>query len=670
MEQRTFSEAQTNRKPVPPPTATKPVLRSKSTSTGIGMGTRKQKSVDSIMSSASSLTRSYTEDSTFRDNSLREDPLEDSLSMPSLSGVGECPKHTHERLKYYCQFHGELVCADCLAMDAKHQGHKHIRAEEMVKDYRSGLRAQILPVQELHENAETALKAMDQRKKKLLDNGTDVKGAIKSYVAKLTSLLEMREATMLEEAEKIMSQKIKQHNAHQTYLENVIEEMAHVVDAASQVANDNSNNILYSYKELSEWVLESTRKFQSLPKEVFQPLQGPNVSFIPDHSAEEVCQIIGTISERQADPTQSFFDEATTKGLTVNKEATVQLIINDGDGRPYTNHVPGIKVEVISTKTNGLLDLTFQQDKTTKNQYNIEFTPREGCEHIIKARIGSYPVQNSPMVVNVSTIIQGEIIGDIKGLLQPYGITITEQKDVVVVENGKDCVSIFNQDGKTMKHRVITGKGNKKLARPRGVVILPSNYLLISDDEGLKHCTMEGKHMTVIGKQGTGELEFSTPSGMVTSRDGKIFVCDTFNNRIQILEPDLSFHGYMGNNLGPQESIHAPYDIAVNSLGMFYIADYSTHVIKIFSKRGEFLGQIASKENGEPLKNPVSVHVNKNDHVFVGEDRGTGISVFDTNGKFLMTVPIKLAGSYGISSDEEGHIYICDRANRRVIIYK
>ena len=663
------SYTQTGRKlPPPPPISTKPLIRSKSASVGtLQPGTERMQHNLASTRSNSIMADVFEETSPPEEHQRRS--LNSSVSAGSLSTSSECRKHPHERLKYYCQFHDELVCADCLAMDVKHQGHKHTRAEEMVKDYRSNLKAQLLPLEELQETAQSALIGMDQRMKELLGNGTAIKEAIKTQVAKLITILESRQAVMLEEADRIVSHKMIQHNAHHSYLENVIAEITRQVDSGATVANDNSTNILYCYKELSLNILESTRKFQSLPNEVFLPLQGPNISFLQDHTAEEVCQIVGIIGERQADHLQSFFDEATTRGLTVNKEAIVQLIINDGEGKPYGNHVPGLNVEVISTATNSSLNFLFEQEKSSKNQYNIVFQPRDGCEHILKARIGSNPVQNSPIVVMVSTIIDGEIVGEIKGVLQPYGLALTEQNDIVVVENGKDCVSIYNQDGKTIKHRTITGKGNKKLTRPRGVAVRPNNHLLISDEEGLKTCTMEGKQMNVIGKQGTGDLEFNTPTGMTISKDGMTYICDTFNSRIQILDQDLNFFGCMGND-GPSGALNAPYDIAVNSSNMFYIADYSDSVVKIFSKRGEFLGQIETKENNERLKNPVSVHVNKKDHVFVGEEKGTGVSVFDMNGKFLMTIPIRLAGCYGISSDKDGHLYICDRANRRIIIYK
>ena len=100
--------------------------------------------------------------------------------MPSLSSPGgDCPKHPQERLKYYCQLHDELVCADCLAMEQRHQGHVHTRADDLADDYRRSLHSQLQPLQDLNDKAQTALKTMSSRRKEISANGDSVKQGIK-----------------------------------------------------------------------------------------------------------------------------------------------------------------------------------------------------------------------------------------------------------------------------------------------------------------------------------------------------------------------------------------------------------------------------------------------------------------------------------------------------------
>ena len=610
-------------------------------------------------------------DSGFLDNAVPPSFSANTTSsfVSSLANAGsECPKHSQEALKYYCQLHDELVCADCLAMEPKHQGHTHTRAEDLASSYRSSLLSQLQPLQEMSIEASAALKSMAARRKEISENEETVKESIKMAVLQLHRQLDSRERELLEEAEKISQQKLQHHDAHQDHLQRLTTEMQQLVDSVSVAANDNTNIILCHHKQLSEWVLESTRKYQSLPKEVFTPLQGPNISFVPDAGVMEMCQTIGSVTERQADPQRCYIDESNIKSLTVNQDCVLQLVVHDKDGKPYTSHVKGIKAEAVSTATGLQLDVSIEQDQSKKHQYNISMVPREAGTYLVKVKISNTLVQNSPLTLSVGSVVHGTLVGDIKGVLQPYGITVNPNDEIVVVENGKDCVSLYRSDGKLLK--TFSGKGKTKFNRPRGITITPSNMILVTDDEGIKQCTLEGKHMTAFGKIGSGPLEFSFPCGLGVSNDGKIYICDTFNHRVQVLNIDLSFHHYLGIEGNPPAKLVQPYDIAFDSSGKIFVADYSDHSVKMYSPQGGFIGQITSKGENEVLKNPVSVHVNKNDHVFVGEEKTSGLSVYDSSGKYLTMIPVRSSGAYGISSDSEGCVYISDRANRRVQIFK
>ena len=620
-----------------------------------------QESPPSKDGSPDSLSRQHT-DSGFLDPTPPE-----RERNPSLAG-GDCPRHPQERLKYYCQLHDELVCADCLAMDSRHQGHRHFRAEDLAEEYRGSLMAQLQPVNEMLENAKTAIKSMNSRRKEILQNNESVKEAIHVTCDKLQAMLESRKQELLEEADNSSQQKLKHHDAHQAYLEGVTGELTTVVDNVHQASADSPSDVLCHHGKLSEWLLDMTRKFQSLPREVFLPLQGANLSFSCDkNKIMSLCQSFGAISEKEADPKRCFIDDSSARGITVGQEAIVQLLMHDRSGDQFCEHIKGVKVEVVSTKTNVALESTFEKDASSSNVYLIKFTPENACNHEIRIKIGNSPIHNSPYTVSVSSLILGSYIGEIKGLLQPYGLAATDMDEIVIVENGKDCVSIYKPDGKNV--RTIQGKGSKKFVRPRGVTVLKTGVIVISDEDGLKHFTAEGKHITALGRMGSGPLEFNYPSGMALSPDGKVYVCDTFNQRIQMLNGDLTFHGFIGDPKPPSK-LHCPYDISFSSCGKFYIADYGDHSIKMFSEEGLYLGSITEKESGCSLKHPVSVHVNAHDHVFVGEEKASGISVFDQHGRYMRTIPAKLTGPFGICTDSNGQLYVTDRSNRKVQIFQ
>lgn len=626
--------------------------------------TRRRQSDASATCPNGSLTRQHTDSGYLEDHNNSPPSMTSEMTRTftfSPSTGGDCPKHPHERLKYYCQLHDELVCADCLALEQRHQGHRHTRAEDLADEYRGCLAAQLKPITQFHEQAERALEDMRSHREEIVRCGESVKEEISVHVERLREMLDSRLEELLVALSKATQQKLKHHDGHQGYLDGVRAQLANLIEKVSQATSDNSGDILYLHKQLVDLVVEENKKLEALPKEVFMPLQGASLAFSPDPLTTETCQIVGTISDKQADPEKSYIDEWTARGLTANQPGCIQIVVLDSNGQPYPDHVKGLKVEVRSTKTNSTIEATIVRETNQSNRYDIHFTPTDACSYELRARFGNTTIRNSPLVVNVSALIVGSIVGEIKGVLQPNGIAVTDT-EVVIVENGKDCVSVFRHDGKQL--RSITGKGTKKLNRPRGVALIPSGHLLISDEDGLKQCTVEGKQLTALGKPGSGPMEFNCPGGIAVKQDGSIYICDTYNKRVQILNPDTSFQGIMGTKL------NAPYDIAINTYGELFVADYNDHCIKVFSSSGQYERQFSDMGERGTLRSPVSIHIDQNDHVFVGEEKGSGVAVFDKNGHFLTYLSAKATGVFGIGTDREGQVYVCDRSNRKVHIFK
>ena len=52
------------------------------------------------------------------------------------------------------------------------------------------------------------------------------------------------------------------------------------------------------------------------------------------------------------------------------------------------------------------------------------------------------------------------------------------------------------------------------------------------------HCvcvfTTEGQYVTSFGQVGSGEGAFKGPTGVCVDEDGFLYVCDRYNNRVQV----------------------------------------------------------------------------------------------------------------------------------------
>jgi len=46
----------------------------------------------------------------------------------------------------------------------------------------------------------------------------------------------------------------------------------------------------------------------------------------------------------------------------------------------------------------------------------------------------------------------------------------------------------------------------------------------------------KGDLLLVIGKEGTGSGQFSLPSGIFIDGSDRVWICDTYNKRVQVLD--------------------------------------------------------------------------------------------------------------------------------------
>lgn len=83
------------------------------------------------------------------------------------------------------------------------------------------------------------------------------------------------------------------------------------------------------------------------------------------------------------------------------------------------------------------------------------------------------------------------------------------------------------------------------------------------------------------------EARFNTPRGITCDKDGYLYVADTKNHAIRVIDPDgmvSTFAG--GNGAGYKDGVvetskfYDPYDVAVDPDGFVYVADYTNRMVR------------------------------------------------------------------------------------------
>ncbi len=163
------------------------------------------------------------------------------------------------------------------------------------------------------------------------------------------------------------------------------------------------------------------------------------------------------------------------------------------------------------------------------------------------------------------------------------------------------------------------------------IVFTPAPYVPKSSVSGTK-LTYNGES---IGA-------FVNPQDLCKSPSGEIFVADTGNNRIVVLNSNMtqvvniitSF-----DNNGTEDTFNAPYGVAVSDSDQVYIADSQNRRIVVLNKDGS-LARMIENPTSEALEDgfvftPLKVAVDYADRVYcIAQKMYEGIMVFETNNQF------------------------------------
>ncbi|SVD34993.1 uncharacterized protein METZ01_LOCUS387847, partial [marine metagenome] len=141
----------------------------------------------------------------------------------------------------------------------------------------------------------------------------------------------------------------------------------------------------------------------------------------------------------------------------------------------------------------------------------------------------------------------------------------------------------------------------------------------------------EDKNMIMeFGELGLKDGKFVHPMGIDVS-DGKIFVTDSGNNRIQVFDLAGNFISTFGSK-GPSDGkFKCPHDIKIYK-NKIYVADSDNYRIQIFDLDGSYVSSFGSRDkfDSQPYKLDVF-----NDKIYVVEIGENRIQVFDLSGDFL-----------------------------------
>lgn len=254
-------------------------------------------------------------------------------------------------------------------------------------------------------------------------------------------------------------------------------------------------------------------------------------------------------------------------------------------------------------------------------------------------------------------------------------IAVDRQDNVYIFCRGAHPIMIFRQDGTFLR-----SWGEGLFTRPHGITIDQDGVIYCVDDNGhwVGRFTAEGKLLSQIGRRNHGAVAqsgapFNRPTKVaIAPQGGDLYIADGYGNaRVHKFTADgdlLCSWGEYGCDPG---QFNLPHSVCTDSEGKVYVADRENHRIQIFDDTGNYLDQWNN------MHRPCGLNIT-DDLVYIGQlftqlalnadypNIGACVSIHDLTGRRLARLgglrygegPGQFIAPHGIAVDSGGDIYI------------
>ena len=586
-----------------------------------------------------------------------------------------CSLHEGMKLNLYCETCEELICLHCTIK--KHKDHQYDLVGDTFQGHKAEITASLEPVEKQMGTVSESLEQFGLRSQELDDLEVALEANIGQEIQKLQELLEARKAELVGQMKQLIETKRKNLAAQKDEVETVHTQLASCLSFVRESLRTGSQGEVMKMKRaVVKQIKEMTDNFK-LNK--IPPCEPANVKFMTLPELTQACQQFGDVYIPNVSPEKCY---ATGKGLDVaelGERATAVLHIVDQKGKGCSTPMETLTCELVSESTDGKIDSSVKKSEAS-SQYEISYQATSRGSHKLHIQVEGEHIKGSPFSVTVKLPVTklGTPIKTISGVKKPCHTAVNQRGEILVAESGAHCISVFSPTGEKVRSFGSEGSGHGQFNSPLDVAVDNVGNVLVVDcyNHRIQKFSSEGKFIALVGKKGNNQLQFREPMSIaIHPINRRVYIAEYGNNRIQILNPDLTFSSSFGSEGRDNEHVQKPWDMAFDSTGNVYVADFSNNRIQVFTADGRFLSQFGEYGRGTgELRGPTSVSIDSKDVVYVSEFSNHRISVFTCEGKFLTSFGTQGSGQgqfygpRGIAVDKNGVVYVSDTDNDRLQI--
>lgn len=256
------------------------------------------------------------------------------------------------------------------------------------------------------------------------------------------------------------------------------------------------------------------------------------------------------------------------------------------------------------------------------------------------------PLPNPPRVQFLTTFSNARDVGDASGfsdfvfgkdkgteslITKPYGVGLYDGKVFAVDTRGPGYV-IF--DLKAKRTRTIYGSGASQMKKPINIVFDKQGNRYLTDTERNQILKFDNKDRFTRAYGIEGQFK---PTDVLVV-DDEMYVVDIAHHKIHVLSlPEGKTLRTFGSPGSKAREFFHPTNIKLGNDGNLYISDTGNYRIQVVNRAGEFIRSVGKAGSGlGDFARPKGIALDNNNNLYVVDAAFNNVQVFRPDGKLLL----------------------------------